>query len=305
MNKIFVSIACFMDSDILHTIDNCLENAENPEKIVFGICYQYDPNEDCLKKYENNKQFKIIKMHWKDAKGAAYARGLIYDLFSDENYYLQIDCHSRFYKNWDTKIINCFQECKKINNKTIISYYPINILNMNDEKHEKQIANITTIRCIDKNAGIKTHGRFININDAPKTSWGISAAMLFFDREAYYEVPFDKEIYHGLQFEEQVVLAARYWTHGYDIFTPTQHILGTEYLTNVNRQKEKPPISHTLKMETYHRLLHVMKLQYNEKYCNYNPKYMGTQRSLKEYYEMLNKYYEEINKVFPNNFIKK
>ena len=176
---------------------------------------------------------------------------------------------------------------------------------MNDEKHEKQIANITTIRCIDKNAGIKTHGRFININDAPKTSWGISAAMLFFDREAYYEVPFDKEIYHGLQFEEQVVLAARYWTHGYDIFTPTQHILGTEYLTNVNRQKEKPPISHSLKMETYHRLLHVMKLQYNEKYCNYNPKYMGTQRSLKEYYEMLNKYYEEINKVFPNNFIKK
>ena len=301
--SIFISIACYMDPDVINTINNCLENADHPEKIVFGICYQHDPKDDCLKGYENNKQFKIIKMHWKDAKGPAYARALIYDLFTDEDYYLQIDCHSRFYKQWDTKIIHCFQECKKINEKIIISYYPINILNMHNEQHQKAIANISTIRSVDKNTGIKTHGRFIDIKNAPKTSWGISAAMLFFDKEAYAEVPFDKEIYYGLQFEEQVVLAARYWTHGYDIFTPNQHILATEYLTNVKRQKEKLIINSNLKKETYNRLLHVMKLQYDKKYIHYNPKYIGSQRSLLDYYKMFGNHYTEIKNIFTNNFI--
>ena len=70
-------------------------------------------------------------------------------------------------------------------------------------------------------------------------SWGVSAAMLFFDKKAYNDIPFDKDIYFGLQFEEQVVLAARYWTSGYDIFTPSKHIIGTEYITNRKRQKKK------------------------------------------------------------------
>ena len=302
MSKIFVSIACFMDSDIIHTIDDCLASATYPENIVFGICYQHDPNDDCLKKYEHNKQFKIIKMNWKEAKGPAYARGVIYDLFSDENYYLQIDCHSRFYKNWDTNIINCYHECKKMNNKIIISYYPINILNMNKPEHENHIANITTVRCIDKHVGIKTHGRFIDINDAPKTSWGLSAAMLFFDREAYYEVPFDKEIYHGLQFEEQVVLAARYWTHGYDICTPNKHIISTEYITNTKRYSERPIINTTLKNQTYQRLTHLLKLDYNPTFDNNN--YLGNERKIEDYYKML-MIYDKVKEVFPNNYLDK
>ena len=66
---------------ILNTINDCLEKAEHPENIIFGICLQYDPNEDFLKEYDNNPQFRIHKMHWKNALGPAYARGIIYDLF--------------------------------------------------------------------------------------------------------------------------------------------------------------------------------------------------------------------------------
>ena len=54
MNKIFVSIACFMDKDLLNTINDCLEKADNPNDIVFGICLQHDPNDDILKDYDNN-----------------------------------------------------------------------------------------------------------------------------------------------------------------------------------------------------------------------------------------------------------
>lgn len=303
MNKIFVSIACFMDKDILNTIKDCLEKAEHPENIVFGICLQYDPNDDFLKIYDNNPQFRIHKMHWNQAKGPAYARAIIYDMFKDEDYFFQMDCHSRCFDKWDTKIINSFKECKKISNKCIISYYPINIINMNNSKNLLNIVNISTVRCIDIKQGIKTHGRFVNISECPKKSWGISAAMLFFDKETYNEIKFDKDIYFGEQFEEQVVLAARYWTYGYDIFTPTKHIISTEYLTNKDRINVKPKIDRNKKIESYNRLCHIMKLNYNEKYLNKYNFYLGNERSIEDYYKMLN-IDNKVKEEFPNNYLK-
>ena len=302
MNKIFVSIACFMDKDIINTINDCIEKAVNPENLIFGICLQYDPDDDFFKKYDNNPQFKIIKMNWKEAKGPAYARGLIYELFSNENYFFQLDCHTRFFSNWDINLINCLSECKKLNEKSIISHYPININNMNDMSSLKHIANISTVRCIDSQLGIKTHGRYIDINNTPKESWGISAAMLFFDRQAYIDVPFDKEIYHGLQFEEQVVLAARYWTHGYNIYTPTKHIIATEYISNSSRFKERPPINSLLKKETYNRLLHIMKLKYDNDYALCNPNYIGKNRTIQDYYKFMG-IFDKVEDIFTCNYL--
>ena len=42
MSKIFLSIACFMDNDIINTIEDCLNKAKHPHNIVFGICSQMD-----------------------------------------------------------------------------------------------------------------------------------------------------------------------------------------------------------------------------------------------------------------------
>lgn len=299
-NTIFVSIACFMDEDIVNTIDDCLNKAKYPEKICFGVCLQYDPQDNFFSKYDNHPQVKIKRMHWKEARGPAFARALIHDLFTNEDYFFQIDCHTRFFNHWDDNLINCYHLCKQINNKCVISYYPININNSSKEHMLKQIANISTVRCIDKVQGIKTHGRYIDIKNTPKSSWGISAAMLFLDRNTLLEVPFDKNIYNGLQFEEQVVLAARYWTYGYDIFTPNQHIISTEYLTNVKRFTQRPPINHKLKKETYRRLTHLLKLDYNVDFND--DTYLGPTRSIEDYYRMLG-IYEKVKQVFTNNYL--
>lgn len=300
MQKIFVSIACFMDNDIVNTIEDCLEKAKHPDNIVFGICLQSDENDTCLDKYANHPQFRIHKMHWSQARGPAYARGIIYDMFADEDYFFQIDCHTRFYDNWDENIINCFNDCKKINDKAIISHYPVNINNMG--KYDDTIANITNVRCIDINLGIKTHGRMVSTKSCPMKSWGISAAMLFFDRKAYRDVPFDKDIYFGLQFEEQTVLAARYWTSGYDIFTPDKHLIATEYITNRNRQKKSVPRIPNLQKETYDRLCHIMKLKCICKYDGSVNSILGTERTIEDYYKMLN-IYDKVKNTYPDNYL--
>jgi len=299
--KIFISIACFLDNDIINTIEDSLTKAKNPENLVFGVCLQYDPEDNFFEKYENHPQIRIHKMHWSEARGPGYSRGIIYDMFQ-EDYFFQIDCHTRFFQDWDEKILNCFYECKKINNKAIISYYPVNINNMYKKELERTIINISTVRCIDLRMGIKTHGRYVNLNSCPKKSWGISAAMLFFDKQAYNEVVFDKDIYFGLQFEEQVVLSARYWTHGYDIFTPSQHIIGTEYITNRKRQKHSLRRIHNLHEETYNRLCHIMKLKYDKKYINVKNSRLGNVRTIEDYYKML-KIYDKVKTVYPNNYL--
>jgi hypothetical protein len=291
-----------MDKDILNTIEDCLKKAKHPEKLTFGICLQHDLTDDFMKRYDNNSQFKIKRMDWKNTKGAAYVRSIIYDMFDKQDYFFQIDCHTRFFLDWDIKIINCFKKCKKINDKAVISYYPVNINNMNNKEVLKTIVNISTVRCIDTRYGIKTHGRNISLYQCPKTSWGISAAMLFFDKSTHNDIKFDKEIYFGLQFEEQVVLAARYWTHGYDIFTPDCHIIATEYITNTKRYTERPIINTREKKETLYRLYHIMQLKYDEKFKDKTTNYLGKERSIKDYYIML-EIYDKVKTMFNNNYI--
>lgn len=300
MSTIFLSIACFMDNDIVNTIEDCLSKSKHSNNIVFGICLQAEEDDKYLDKYKDNKQFKIKRINWSEARGPTYARGIIFDMFSDEDYFFQIDCHTRFYEDWDEKIIKCFSDCKKINNKAIISHYPVNINDM--EKNDDIIVNISTVRCIDINMGIKTHGRFIKRSECPMKSWGLSAAMLFFDQKAYHDIPFDKDIYFGLQFEEQVVLAARYWTHGYDIFTPDEHIIATEYITNRKRQKRSVPHIPNLHKETYNRLCHIMKLKFIDKYNNSINSRLGNERSIEDYYKMLN-IYDKVKTIYPDNWL--
>lgn len=303
MEKIFVSIACFMDNDIVNTIEDCLKQAKQPERIIFGICYQYDPNdEDCLEIYNTNKQFRINRMHYSEAKGPTYARGIIYNMFSDEDYYFQIDCHSRFFKNWDSKIIDCLNECKKINKKAIISHYPLDSNRKTINKKYIGICDTSKFKSIDKVNGLKLFGKLTLIKKCPKTNWDISAAMLFFDRNAYHDVVFDDTLYHGYQFEEQTLLAVRYWTSGYDIFTPSNHIILSEYLTNKKRLQKKPTVDLEMKKNSFNLTCHRLKLKYDSNFENYDKSLLGNERSVEDYFKMID-IVDEVNNAFPDNFL--
>ena len=55
--KIFVSIAAFEDKALLKTIKNILENADNPDDIVFGLALNYKVYPDLS---EFNTTVKVI-----------------------------------------------------------------------------------------------------------------------------------------------------------------------------------------------------------------------------------------------------
>lgn len=122
MSKIFVSIASLEDPALTQTIKNCLSMAKYPENISFGISLQYDTPPDLS--FINNKT-KIISftpdIDSPEAPGIIEIRSAIRKLVEDEDYFLQIDAHTRFENFWDEKLVNDLENLRGLNPKTIIS----------------------------------------------------------------------------------------------------------------------------------------------------------------------------------------
>lgn len=309
--SIFVSIACLLDNDIVNTVEDCFRKAKNTNNVTIGVCYQKDYSKpDILESLEKKyKNIKVVRISWDKAEGPMFARHQILSLIKDEEFFLQIDCHTRFFENWDEKIIEEYNKCLKISKTPVISYYPININNMNDEKYTSKIYHIAIFREISLN-GVKSTGKVINIPKEPIKAISISAAMLFMKCKTVLENPIDPNLPFALQSGEQLLYAARLWTRGYDIFTPSQHILATEYITNkeridikyrsfLNGKASKVNEDVWKKTKYLLGLTNINEVPVNIRSSDIDKWREGTVRSLKQYYEMC-EIYKKLKEIFPN-----
>ena len=68
---ILVHLPAYREPELIPTIESALENAKNPERIHFGICRQYNPEDgfDNVDKYRDDPRFKIKDIPYEEAKG--------------------------------------------------------------------------------------------------------------------------------------------------------------------------------------------------------------------------------------------
>ncbi len=106
IETIFVQIAVYRDPDLLNTLKDILDKAEQPENLRFGITWQHSPEDewDNLDEYLKDERFRILDVPHEESNGACWARNLLQQLYSGETYTLQIDSHTRFIDNWDTEL---------------------------------------------------------------------------------------------------------------------------------------------------------------------------------------------------------
>jgi Glycosyltransferase (GlcNAc) len=102
--QIFISIASYRDVFLPFTIDHALANAEHPERLVFGICWQADESEN-LDRYLGDARFRIRKYHYSASQGYGWARAEIQKLYDGERFHLLIDSHTAFAPGWDENLI--------------------------------------------------------------------------------------------------------------------------------------------------------------------------------------------------------
>jgi len=229
MSTIFIQIASYKDPQLIPTLDDCIKNAKYPENLRFGIAWQHSSDEN-IEKYKNDPRFKIIDIPYQESKGACWARNKIQQEYAGETYTLQLDSHHRFIENWDEELILMIEDLRTKGSKKplltgyISSFDPDNDPNGREKNPWKMDFDRFTPEGIVffLPASIPN---FKNLKEPVKSRF-YSAHFCFADGIFCKEVQHDPEYYfHG----EEISIAVRAYTHGYDLFHPHKIIAWHEY----------------------------------------------------------------------------
>ena len=239
-NTIFVQIASYRDPQLLPTIENMLANADNPENLVIGICWQHNPEDKWpdIEKYSKDKRFKIIDINYKKSEGVCWARNLVQSLYTNEKYTLQLDSHHRFISHWDTELINMLEDLKKKGHKKplLTGYIPSFDPDNDPAARIQEPWKMNFDRFIPEGAVFFLPASFDSWDNKsqPLPARFYSAHFAFSVGKFAKEVKHDPNYYfHG----EEINIAVRAFTHGYDLFHPHKVLCWHEY-TRKGRTKQ-------------------------------------------------------------------
>lgn len=240
-NTIFIQIASYRDPQLLPTLKDCIEKAKYPKNLKFAICWQHcdDDKWDQLDEYRYDSRFKIIDIDYKDSKGVCWARNLVQNLYQGETYTLQLDSHHRFVQDWDEILIDMLKglQDKGYPKPLITAYIPSFDPDNDPDARVQEPWKMTFDRFIPEGAVFFLPASFdpaIDNIDEPLIGRFYSAHFAFTLGQFSKEVKHDPEYYfHG----EEINIAVRAFTHGYDIFYPHKVICWHEY-TRKGRSKQ-------------------------------------------------------------------
>ena len=230
--SIFISIAAYRDPQLLPTIKDCLAKARHPKELHFGICWQHD-SEEKLDTVAIDPPIRILDVDWRQSEGACWARAEILKFYGGEEFFLQLDSHHRFVKDWDIKLVRHAERTSS--NKPILTTYgtpfsPWDHQALSSEPMQMNLAHFTEEGIVSVHPGPIPNWRYLT---RPIRARFLSAHFLFTSGDFVSEVPYDRDLY----FEgEEITLAIRSFTRGYDLFHPPEAIVWHEY-TRQNRRK--------------------------------------------------------------------
>lgn len=286
--KIFIQIASYRDPELYKTIDSAIKNAKNPKNLVFGVVNQLSEYDKfpLIGEYRYDKRIKEIKIDCYDSKGACWARNQIQQLYDGEEYTLQIDSHMRFEKNWDSEMIKMIKQLQKKGHKKPLLTGYVSSFNPENDPAERipEPWRMVFDRFIPEGAVFflpETIPHWKSLKE-PVPARFYSAHFCFTLGEFARDVQHDPDYYfHG----EEISIAARAYTHGYDLFHPHKVLIWHEY-TRKGRTKQwdddkdwgtKNNLSHlknrklfSMDGETYSQL-------------EFGPYGFGTERTLRDY----------------------
>lgn len=220
MEDIFIQVAAYRDEDTPATLEDLISKAKHPERLHFGVFLQLKPD-DPDEWYELPKH-PSVEIQWIDAddsQGACWARTQAQRMYSDERYWLQIDSHMRAVEDWDELLIDMWKSTD--DPKAVLSAYP------NGFKQPCEL-NMEGIPLMEANK-FNEHGllvfeakQFHVTPDKPVPGAFVAGGYIFGPGQIIEEVPYDPDIYF---YGEEISLAVRLFTHGYNVYNPNKNLL--------------------------------------------------------------------------------
>lgn len=285
METLFVAIASYRDPECQWTIKDMFEAAAFPERVFTGICWQFDPelDQDCFTiPYPRPDQVRVIDVTLQETRGACWAKSKAFSLNQDEDFFLLIDSHMRFAKNWDVEMVDTLRRTG--NPKAFLSTYPAGY-----EPPDQRRFNTPRL------APVKFFDRVMSQNSVlldmprPMPSYLVAGGYLFGKREMFVQVPYDPHIYF---IGEEITHAARYFTHGWDGYTPDKCLIHHYYSrkSSTKHWDDEKESWGRLNQASYKRIRHLLGIERTadpdalaelETYC------LGDERSLAEFQSLV------------------
>jgi UDP-GlcNAc:polypeptide alpha-N-acetylglucosaminyltransferase len=338
---IFISLSSFRDVECGPTVYDLYDKAKFPHGVFIGAVMQHfdgmDPScvpheytsECAFAKWCPSDNIRSRTIQPNMAKGPTFGRYYGMLLYRGEDYYLQIDSHMRWVKEWDLKLITMYNALPT--QKGVISNYPEA---WNNPKDDPKVTNApldnrgSTMYLCNANfvlstgyvrlGGFIVGRRALSKEDVCRPQPWASGGFLFSRGSLVTEVPFDPHLPFVFDGEE-ILYSVRAWTHGYDIFSPSESVLYHYYYRKgakkfwdilprdwtIVQQASQRRIQYLLDTHKRHTTeRHVPRDTKEEAVLIELDKYgLGTNRTLDQWYEFagINRY----NWTFSKNFCEK
>jgi hypothetical protein len=240
-DTIFASVASFRDSECAGTVRDMFAKSKNQKRLYLGIIEQNEPEDkdkgcipaeyttahcaaDAFCPLDNIRMRRVRAAH---AKGPTFGRYVAMLMYRGEKYFMMIDSHNRFAQNWDARFIAMYKQAPS--KKAVLTHYPAAYTgpgqNLENAPH-------TTVMCNAHFIGtgfLRMDGMVMERSAIPRLQPFSAAGFLFADAKLLQEVPFDPYLDYLFDGEE-ILYSVRMWTHGWDMYSPSENLLFHFYI---------------------------------------------------------------------------
>lgn len=224
--KIFVQIAAYRDPELPFTIADLISKAAFPNGLRIGLCNQ-GTEEDWKHPVLKDRRVRQHRIPYTASQGVCWARSRVQEFYEGEAYTLQIDSHHRFEPGWDRTLMRMMDSVQSA--KPLFSAY----LPHYEGAGEAAAPMVGTpgkqvFTYFDHDGVVHFNSRGLEENErfSPARARFVSGHFIFAHGAFVEEVPYDPTIYFS---GEEITLAVRAYTHGYDLFHPSAPIAYHSY----------------------------------------------------------------------------
>lgn len=219
MASVFVQIAAYHDFELGKTLVDVLTKSSGKHEIFFGVhlCH-YQKKEVFVPPLPN---LKLEESMGPENIGVGISRSIANSLYDGQDYYLQIDSHTRMYRNWDSSLISLAEKYKSDGvSRPLFTTYPGSYsYDDNLREYNEFDPSVTAISFVEKPemfAKDMIPSQLAVAPDRADQQRSISAGFIFTTGDFSYIGYNEKIMFWG----EEILLAASAYTNGFDLLIP-------------------------------------------------------------------------------------
>ena len=231
--SIFISIASYCDPVLPFTVARALATARHPDRLHFGVVDQSPAGMPLPLKNSGLAPGKLdyLRIEPEYARGPCWARAVAMSFYAGEDWFFQIDSHMDFDADWDETLAAQARVLAPGRAGVVLSAYPDPFTFQGAYAVHAPAPGKVLFHVVKKDTQFEAGHPVLGFEAHPVASvrplpgYHLGAGCLFAPGAFAQVFPYDPGLYfHG----EEQALAARLYTHGWDIFhmpgMPVSHL---------------------------------------------------------------------------------